>query len=386
MKNNDISYVILYIFVFGAVGAFMPLLGQYLAGIGFSGVQIGTVTSSGTATAVAATVFWGRLYIGSGNKKRFVLKLAVMAAAVCFCLQFVSGYYLFLFVFCSLFAFQASVISLVDAMAVEDGRVFGNVRKWGAVGFALGVFFAGRIAEAIGLKVIFYLYSGFLTVFSGMLFLMSRADVQGGSTGVETEVEAETEKSGSMRSILSNKKYIKLVICAFFFGGTITANNTYFGFLFLQGGGSIAGIGLALLLMAGSEAPVMAYEKKLSDAFTLEKVLLAAMCVSALRFTWYSLEPYAFSLTALFFLQGMSLGIILVGFVRYIAGIVGSDNPGLAISAYYAFGSGLSTIFCQIIAGILLDLYGPGAIYRFFSCMNIVGIFLFVAWKLHRDK
>lgn len=378
MKKRNWSYLFLYIFSFGGLGAFLPLLGQYLKLNGFTGTQIGTITSAGTAAAIFATTFWGRLYNSSANKKRFILKLIIAAALFCASLYFVHSYILFLVLFCGLYSFQAPAMALVDAMTIEDGQVFGAARKWGAVGFALGVFFAGKVSEITGLHVIFFIYTGCFIIFAGIVCVMS--------AGNRGKIPTYSEKPDSLAKtdIYKNKRYIKLVICAFFINGTVVAHNTYFGFLFVHGGGSIAGIGLAFLLMAGSEAPFMAFAGKLSGAFTLEKTLFAAICLSAIRFAWYSTYPSAHLLLFMFFLQGMSTGIALVEFVRYVAKIVDGTDLGIAISAYYAFGSSLSTIFCQLAGGIILDRFNAGGVYGFFSGMNLLGAFLYLFWKLYK--
>jgi len=365
------TYIVLYTFTYAALGAFMPLIGQYLRFIEFSGAQIGSVVSVATAVAIFAYIFWGRLYNRSGNKKSFVLKLSLAAASVCACLYFVDSYAIFLPVFCVLYFFQAPAVSLIDAMALEDGQSFGAVRKWGALSFAFGVFFAGKFADISGLHVIFFLYSGCFFIVALNLLI---TDV-----GLKNTSDASSELG-----IFKNGKYIKMIICAFFISGVTISNNTYFGFLYLQGGGSIAGLGVAFLLMAGSEAPFMAWTEKIFNAFTLEKALLAAMCISTARFAWYATCPQAPLLMGFFILQGVTVGVTIVGFVKYVEKVVPRGHLGFAISVYYALSSGLSNIFCQMAGGVILDYLGAGGIYKFFAAMNLTGVILFVGWGLFR--
>ena len=49
------------------------------------------------------------------------------------------------------------------------------------------------------------------------------------------------------------------------------ANNTYFSFLYIEGGGTIAGVGIVMLLMVGSEAPFMQWSARLAGRFSLEQ-------------------------------------------------------------------------------------------------------------------
>lgn len=74
-----------------------------------------------------------------------------------------------------------------------------------------------------------------------------------------------------MKDLFKNKVFVRLLICAFFMTGTSIAHNTYFGYLFRQEGGSVAGIGTAFFLMAGSEAIVMAAASRFSKKIGTEK-------------------------------------------------------------------------------------------------------------------
>ena len=383
ITQRKMSYVWIYMFAFCALGALLPLIGQYLSFIGFSGTQIGTITSAGTATAIFASTFWGKLYNKRKNKKSFVCKLIIAAALVCVFLSFIENYFLFLMVFCVLYFFQAPSMALIDAITIEDRQSFGAARKWGSIGFAIGVFITGQIAELFGLTMIFWIYIVSFTVVALIIFVMSRAKSDKPIIHDEA-AEKVTEKSSAV--FYKNKKYILLVISAFFLYGTIVANNTYFGFLFIEGGGTLAGIGVAFLLMAGSEAPFMAWAGKLSERFTTEKLLLVAFCLSALRFAWYATCPPAGLLLGFFVLQGMTTGIIIVEFVKYVAKIVKEDELGFAISVYYALGTGVSGIFYLMLSGVILDHYDIGMVYAFFACMNLLGVVVYVAGRLHKSS
>ena len=102
----------------------------------------------------------------------------------------------------------------------------------------------------------------------------------------------------------------------------IRDSNTYYGFLFRDGGGTVAGIGLVFLLMVGSEAPFMGLAPKLALKFTQEKLIAIAILISALRFGWYATGPSYQWLIATFFLQGAVNGIILVEYMKYISSVV----------------------------------------------------------------
>lgn len=192
------------------------------------------------------------------------------------------------------------------------------------------------------------------------------------------------------RRLLSNRLYVLLLACAFFINGPDFANNTYFNFLYLEGGGTVAGVGIAFLLMAGSEAPFMAASDWFCDRFGQGRILLVAMVFSVVRFGLFSLGLPAPLLIALFPLQGLVNGITLVEFVKFTARVVPKELRGIGIAVYYAVSSSISTIVCQLIGGRLLDqglfsLTGPQSVYIFFAFFNVVGVIIFLAAKLHKQ-
>ena len=124
----------------------------------------------------------------------------------------------------------------------------------------------------------------------------------------------------------------RLILCAFFWGGTDVANNTYFSFLYIDGGGSLAGVRAVMLLMVGSEFPFMAWCERLSRMLTMEK--LTAISAGYLCCAFLCIQPWCsrggccFSLS---FSQGAVNGILLIELVRYAAKLAPENIRSLAI-------------------------------------------------------
>lgn len=380
MEKNYVGFSGLYTFSYMAIGILTPMIGQYLSYIGFSGAQIGSITAAGTCTAVLASAVWGRLYDGSSNKYRLILGLCLAAGSIGLVLLGLRWYPLFLAAYSLLYFFQAPVMAFSDSLTLEEQLPFSKIRKFGAVGFALGVFAAGVLSERMGIGIIFYLYSASFFICVFLLFFMSR-----GAASYKTGDEAAGRGTeGGYKRIFQDKRLLQLILCIFFVGGTNVANNTYFSFLYLEAGGSLAGVGTVMLFMVGSEAPFMQWSAKLAQRFTLEKTIAGAILLSIARFLIYSCVPPSFLIAALFFLQGAVNGIILVEFVRYVRKLAPKGCEGLAVSIYYALGSSGSTIACQLIGGAVLDAFGPGGVYLFFAVFNLIGLVLYFAFQFHK--
>ena len=381
------------------LGILLPLIGAHLDQVGFTGDQIGIVTASGTFVAVFAAPFWGQRYaaIESASRRYYlVAAIFVAAAVIALILPGLRSFIPFLLMFILLYVFQSPSASLMDALTIDAGEDFGMIRTFGALGFAVSCFGAAFLADRMGTFVIFPIYAGCFLTGAAIVLLIRRSrggdrEAAGGSreeAGDRGDAPAKEEPVSGGRSwqmyrqLLSNRAYVLIVLCAFFINGTDNANNTYFNFLYLDGGGTLTGVGIAFLLMAGSEAPFMAASTWLCRRFGQDRILMIAIVFSVIRFGLFALGLPAPVLIALFPLQGLVNGITLVEYVKYVARVIPSELSGIGIAVYYAIGSSFSTIVCQLVGGHLLDhalfsLSGPQSVYLFFAVFNIAGVLIF---------
>lgn len=378
--SNTTKFKAIYLFLYAPLGVLSPLIGQYLSSIGFSGTEIGTITAVSVGVAIFAQAFWGGRYSNAKDGRKVILLLCVASAVMGIANSMIYTFVLFTAAYGMLYFFHGPVLGLCDAMVLGNNEEFADIRLCGAVGYALVVFAGGRIGESFGLVNIFYIFA-VTYVIGGVLIMTvhSKAPLGG-------DVHKE-ESSSKVRytDLMSNKKVVQLIICGIFFMGSNVANNTYFSFLYRDGGGSIAGVGTIFLLMVGSEAPFMALAPKLTKKFTQEKVILAAMLLSGLRFGMYAFGPSYQLLLATFFLQGMVNGILLVEYVKYISAVVDYRLIGIAISAFYAISSNVGSILCNFFGGVAMDYFGSVGVYALFSALNIIGVVLYCIFGLHRS-
>ena len=365
----------LYFLIYCPLGVLCPLIGQYLSSIGFSGTQVGTVTSLGTAAAVLGGMFWGKVYANASNKKRIIAIMFAGAALMSVAGLSTKAFIVYAVIYSVMYFFQGPVHGLCDSLVMESDNSFAVIRSAGALGYALAVYVTGQYAETHGLGIIFYVYSA--------AFILAAFVVMGVK---EPQHYSSPEKKIKASELFKNKKYVKLLLCAFFLMGTNVGNSTYFGYLFREGGGSLGGIGLAFLLMAGSEAPFMflipAFNKKVSS----EKLLLFAIGVCTFRFAFYATGPSWQLLLGTFFLQGISNGIILVELVRYFSRVVEPRLASIAVSTFYAVGNNLSTIVCTFIGGIMLDAFSARGVYFFFAVWNMIALIMYIVMGLYKEE
>ena len=127
--SNTNRFRLFYLFGYGAMGVMNPLISQYLNSIGFSGTEIGTVTSAATFAAVFASVFWGERYSNSSDGRKVIAFICISAAVMGFVNSAVTGFLLFVLTYSVQYFFQGPVMGVSDALVLEqDQENFSSIR------------------------------------------------------------------------------------------------------------------------------------------------------------------------------------------------------------------------------------------------------------------
>ena len=368
------SYI-LFFMMYAPLGAVCPLIGQYCSSIGFSGTEVGIVTSLGTCGAVLGGLVLGKIYANANNKRRVLSLMFAFAAIFGITSLYIKVFILYAVWYAIIYFFQEPPHGLSEAMVISNNENFAPIRALGAIGYAVSSYFSGLLAEKSGLSSIFYIF------FIG--YLISAVVALTEKEPPHTNIKEEKVK---ISSLFENKEFRKLLLCAFFTIGPTMANNTYFSYLYREAGGDLAGIGLAFLLMAGSEAVFMALIPSFNRKISTEKLMVIGIAVAILRFGLYSLGPSVGVLLGTFFLQGAMNGILLVETVKYFQKIVDRKYASISVSTYYALGNNFSAIVCNLIGGIVLDAAGARGVYLFLMFMEAAALVLYLGLGLNKNR
>ena len=376
MQNQ---YRLLFGSTYFALGALYSLLSLYLQDIGFSGTQIGTISAAGSLVLIFSQPIWG-IIADKTRRTIFLLKISLVAAGIlALGLMGISTYWPFLLLYALVHFFQGANGPIANTLGIEAARTlqinFGTLRQYGAIGFALAVFLVSRLSEAVGIWIIFPSYAA--AYFIAAAFFRQQ---EVGYLGVPVE------RLPHIREQLALPRFRLIMLSSFFIIGPIMANNNYYSLLFDHVGGTVAGIGLAFLLFAGSEAPFMKASGHITRRFSLEKTMMLAAGISALRWFWYSLGPPPSLMIALFILQGISVGLFVVVSAEYVAANSLPRLKNTAMTLYASAAIGLGGITCQLAGGILYDAYDILAVYRFFAWSTLAGILFLVMLQYGPDK
>lgn len=368
-----------YFLVFFSFGGLFPLLTVYLQrDVGLSGSQIGVITSIGPIVMLLTQPVWG-LLSDFTKRPRILLTVSVIGTgAVGFTYLFAEEYLLLVVIAAGLAVFQSAVVPLSDSMAMnyvqKNGGDYGNIRMWGAVGFAIAVWLMGNLSDWFGLSIIFY---GFAIV----LFISGFF-----SWGMPREsATAKVDIRAGMKQLVKVPGFMVFLVVTFLVFGPIMANNFYFGLLIQFAGGSLAGVGLAFLLAAGSEVPFMRWAGNWIHKRGILVILFVAAFASAIRWLFYATGPTPVFIYITTVMQGLSIGLFVPAALQYVSDMAPKEVKATAVAIYSAVGNGLGAWFFSISAGLIMEAFNIFTVYLFYGILTLLGAFL-VLWMLKQQQ
>ncbi|WP_253907699.1 MFS transporter [Bacillus sp. WMMC1349] len=372
-------YSFYFLFFFG-YGAFFPLLSVYLKdAVHLSGGQIGLIMSISPVVMIFIQPIWG-MASDLTRKPTVLLTLALLFTAIfAFLFSFAHSFVILMVMMVLLSMFQSAVVPLSDSIAIdfaEKSKIpYGSIRLWGALGFAAAVFIIGRLAETFHLSVIFYTF---------MIFLILAA-VFASRLPKENKTMKVNLKSG-IKELLKIKKYFLFLVAAFFMMGPTLAHNIYFGIYINEIGGTLAGVGIAFLFAAGSEAPFMKAANGFIQRFGIERVLLFAVFISSVRWIFYFFMPSLPFVYATCVVQGFSVGLFIPAALQYVRKLAPAHLGATAISLYSAVGNGLGNWFSTYMGGLIFERYSALYVYLFFGILSTLSFLIILGINIFAKK
>lgn len=164
-----------YLFYYSIVGTFMPYWNLYLQDQGFNYEEIGILSSIAIITRFFAPLIWGWIADKSGKRMLLVRVATWMEACIWFAIFIIPNSFQSVALLMLIFSFfQNAILAQFEGVTLfwlgeKRAELYGKVRKWGSVGFILGVFLIGALLEIIPISMLPVL----LLVISFLAFLWS---------------------------------------------------------------------------------------------------------------------------------------------------------------------------------------------------------------------
>ena len=149
-----------YFFYYSIVGTFMPYWSLYLQDQGFSFEQIGILSSIAIITRFFAPFIWGWVADKSG-KRMLLVRIATWVEAVIWLLIFIipNNFQSIAMLMLIFSFFQNAILAQFEGVTLfwlgeRRAELYGKVRKWGSIGFIVGVFSIGALLEVVDISML----------------------------------------------------------------------------------------------------------------------------------------------------------------------------------------------------------------------------------------
>ncbi|MFQ3542447.1 MFS transporter [Halobacillus rhizosphaerae] len=364
---------VFYFFVFFGFGSLFPLLSVFLEQEkGLNHTEIGMIIAALPLITIFIQPIWGMLSDYTRRPKRLLMVAAIAAAGLGFFYPLLQPFPILLVGIIVIALFQSGIVPLSDSLSLSfvqtNGKEYGNIRLWGAIGFAVSVFVLGRVTDLTGsLDWIFYFFS------AGLIFALI-ALTQFPRKADDVSVSFRT----GIGILIKQKAFLLFLFSNFLIFGPVLANNYYFGTFILSVGGTLSGVGITFLLAAGSEAPFMKFAQQVINKMGVLQVILLSASVSCLRWLLYFFDPSSTVVYLSTIVQGISVGLYIPAALILVRELAPRQVRATAVGLYSAVGNGIGNAFFTFMGGVLIDAWDVNGMYGFFSLMTFLGIVLLI--------
>lgn len=409
IKNMKLLLGAQYFIYFGTLGVVLPYFNLFCHHLGFSGFEIGILSSVKTAAVVIFPVLWAMAADRFNARKPILVLCTLMGSALWALLFFTKKFIPILCILTLYSVFYAPIIAFLEAFAMDilgkEKKKYGKSRVWGTVAF-IGVSLAlGKVLSSYPTEIIIPL------ILFGMVMQTSLALKMPGRSKILDEKEdnsllspserLRSENSGSVakskgawsdfRAFFSMRTSLFLM-AAFLM---LASHGAYYGFfsIYLESlGFKTTFIGFAWALSSIAEIAVMVCSNRIFSRFDLKTVLLISFAAAFLRWILLFITSPSVEISAITaaspgisaFSPTLSLVILLSQLLHaftygafHIASILAIDklSPkgttfGQAVNNAVTYGAGMMTGF--LLSGIFYDRF-QGYLFLASGAAAIVG-------------
>ncbi|WP_168461153.1 MULTISPECIES: MFS transporter [unclassified Acinetobacter] len=359
-----------YFFYYAIVGTFLPFWSLYLEDQGFNYQEIGVLSSIAILTRFFAPFIWGWIADKSGKRMLLVRIATWMEAFIWLLIFIVPNSFQSIALLMLIFSFfQNAILAQFEGVTLfwlgdKRAELYGKVRKWGSVGFIVGVFGIGAILEIIPISMLPML----LLSISLLAFLWSFS-IREPSAAPTSQKQLEPLMPILKRPVVYSFFMIELVL--------LFSHAPFYSFYsnFLhQAGFSTTQIGLLWSVGVIAEIIMFAYATWFLQRWSWRVLVAFCLVVTALRWVMVGLFPSTF--IAQFFAQSIhafSFGLFHIIAMRVIFQNFSAGQQGRG-QALYSTMWGLGVALGSILAGHYWDLLSGEMIFIFAGLSTLIGL------------
>jgi len=368
-----------YALYFGTLGVFLPYFNLYCHHLGFSGVQIGALSSLRSVVLVVFSLAWGAVADRFQIRKPLYVLCNVVSTLI-WSFYFIADTFWAMFLVTACYGvFYAPIIAFLEAFSMdllEGGKsAYGTIRVWGSMAFIVVVTTVGWALGWLPIAVIL------VFIFTGGILLSL--------VGLKMPVAAGNVSTPSFRKSIKafiNQRALVFFFCAFLM---LAGHGAYYGFfsIYLESlgfGSSFIGVAWALAIIA--EILVMINSRRIFQYVSLEKALAIAFIIAVFRWVLLGTLQTWYAILMLQILHAGTYALFHMASILYMDHLSPESAKTLGQSINNAVTYGLGLMAGFFISGFLYERAGASFTFMVSALLALLGGVIFVGFRLVGDR
>lgn len=369
MKGRLSAYYFLFFLAVGSSGPFLTLL---LHARGLSTSNIGLILAAGALGGSIVQPFIGHLNDRLGRPRGLLFGAAILSPVLFFGYKATSGFILFLII-----SVLASIVQgafpIADAVAINQSRhqafTYGQVRLWGAAGYAVMVAAAGWFYDHHGYEAAVYAYAALTLPLLVVIALLP---------GRIAEPQASALRRPRVWDLLRQPQLMAFIAISFVVTIAITINSSFLPLYYADLHYPLAWVGLNFTVAAAVEIPCFYLSGRLITRFGQMQTVVIGTAIYAAKYAIMAWAPKASIVIAAQALDGIAYALFWSASVDMVNRLAPTGRTSSAQSLYSALAGSLSGIIATATGGWVLGNFGPRILYAAMTLATALMILPFV--------
>ncbi len=364
-----------YFFYYSIVGTFMPYWNLYLQDQGFNYQEIGVLSSIAIVTRFFAPLVWGWIADKSGRRMLLVRIATWMESCIWLAIFIVPNTFQSVALLMLIFSFfQNAILAQFEGVTLfwlgdQKAKLYGKIRKWGSVGFIVGVFTIGAILEIVHISMLPIL----LLIIASLAFIWSftiREPDSAPTSQKHLEPLLPVLKRPTVAAFFAIEFILLFSHARFYsfysnFLKSLNFSTTEIGFLWAMG--------------VFAEIFMFSIASKIFQRFSWRSLVIVCLLVTSIR--WMLVAVFSHYFIGQLFAQclhAFSFGLFHLIAMRVIFQNFSAGQQGRG-QALYSTMWGLGVAFGSVLAGHFWKTFSGELIFMCASVVVLLGL-CFVKW------
>lgn len=364
-----------YFFYYSIVGTFMPYWNLYLQDQGFNYQEIGVLSSIAIVTRFFAPLVWGWIADKSGRRMLLVRIATWMESCIWLAIFIVPNTFQSVALLMLIFSFfQNAILAQFEGVTLfwlddQKAKLYGKIRKWGSVGFIVGVFTIGAILEIVHISMLPIL----LLIIASLAFIWSftiREPDSAPTSQKHLEPLLPVLKRPTVAAFFAIEFILLFSHAPFYsfysnFLKSLNFSTTEIGFLWAMG--------------VFAEIFMFSIASKIFQRFSWRSLVIVCLLVTSIR--WMLVAVFSHYFIGQLFAQclhAFSFGLFHLIAMRVIFQNFSAGQQGRG-QALYSTMWGLGVAFGSVLAGHFWKILSGELIFMCASVVVLLGL-CFVKW------